>query len=231
MVIGITNTEANYHNYPRWIKGDDEVIEVKTLTPENIEDLEKCDGIVLSGVVDTHPGFYKNDNLRYPNAPDAFDEKRDQFELDIFRFACKKNVPLLAVCRGMQLVNIALGGDILQDIEASGKNNHRKQVGADGIHGLTISIDSLLFTITENEKGEVNSAHHQALGTLAPDLAANAWSPDGLVEGVEWKNKTGKNFLLGVQWHPERLGDLQPGNPLSKNIRDTFLKEVMSKMI
>ena len=229
ITIGITNTEAFYQNYPLWIQGGNATIEILKLTKDNTSDLTFCNGIVLSGGVDTHPKFYKSDNIHYPNAPAEFDEKRDQFELDVFHYACENQIPLLAICRGMQLVNIALGGNIIQDIEAIGKNNHQKNGTTDGIHDVSIAIDSLLYRLIGNEKGTVNSAHHQALDIIANDLVVNAWSTDGIAEGIEWKDKIGKPFLIGVQWHPERLGNAQKRNPLSQNIRTAFLEAVEEK--
>lgn len=226
--IGITDTEAHYANYPRWIIGGDSNIKVIHLTCDNQDDLKKCEGLVLSGGVDSHPRFYGSENISYPNAPQNFNEKRDEFELKVFRIACDRKIPVLAICRGMQLVNIALSGDMLQDLQASGKDNHRKLNGKDGIHSIAIEKDSLLYQITNNQSGTVNSAHHQGLDKIADELAVNAWSSDGVAEGIEWKNKEGKTFLLGVQWHPERLGDLQPGNPLSPGVREMFLKAIKS---
>src|ERR1700733_293594 len=163
MTIGITDTASRFENYPAWIKGGDPDIETIRLTPGNVEDMERCDGIVFSGGVDTHPKFYKNEHLNFPNAS-KFNEQRDQFELDVLRVTHEKNIPVLAVCRGMQLVNIALGGDLIQDIEASGKQDHRRHGDIDGMHELAIVKDSLLYEITGSEHGMVNSAHHQALG-------------------------------------------------------------------
>lgn len=224
--IAITDTEAHYPNYPRWIQSGNEDIAVVHLRPDNVDELERCNGLVLSGGVDTHPRFYHSSTTDYPNAPAQFDEIRDQFELDVFRTACLSQIPVLAICRGMQLINIALGGDMIQDLEAIGKSNHRKQGAADGMHEITLIKKSLLFEISGKEIGTVNSAHHQAVDNIAVDLVVNALSADGVVEGLEWKEKAGKNFLLGVQWHPERLGDLQPENPLSVGIRKRFLEAV-----
>jgi putative glutamine amidotransferase len=193
--------------------------------------MDRCHGLVLSGGIDTHPRFYKSETFDYPLAPKTFDEKRDLFELDVFRFACDRRVPLLAVCRGMQLVNIALGGDMIQDLETSGKNNHRKSGTTDGIHSVVVEKDSLLYSITQSETGTVNSAHHQGLGSIASDLLVNAWSADGIAEGVEWKDKSGKNFFLGVQWHPERLEGILPGNPLGVKVRELFLEDVQNTML
>lgn len=223
--IGITATEASYHNYPVWIKSMDADIEICTLSWQRPEELQQCQGLVLSGGVDTHPRFYQNHQTNYPNAPSAFDEKRDEFELGVFRFACEQKIPLLAVCRGMQLVNIALGGDMVQDIEASGKNNHRKTGENDGIHSITVVEGSLLSRISGIENGTVNSAHHQAIHRIADELEVTAWAPEGIAEALEWKNKEGKPFFLGVQWHPERLVFQQPENPLNA-IRNAFLMAI-----
>ena len=84
IVIGITASEARYENYPLWIKGDDEDIDVIKISQENADDIKKCDGIVLSGGIDTHPKFYSNLRTDYPLAPKKFDVVRDEFELSVF---------------------------------------------------------------------------------------------------------------------------------------------------
>ncbi|MES2138537.1 MAG: gamma-glutamyl-gamma-aminobutyrate hydrolase family protein [Bacteroidota bacterium] len=230
LTIGITVTEARYSNYPLWIKGDDSDIEIIQLTQTNSEDLKKCDGIVLSGGIDTHPKFYKNECITYQFAPQKYDVARDEFELSVFKFAQEKNIPVLAVCRGMQLVNIALGGDMIQDIEESGKLDHRRH-DKDGMHEITVVKDSLFYEITGIETGIINSAHHQALGKIASDLKVSAFSPDGIAEAAEWKNKADKPFLLCVQYHPERLAQQQPENPFTRDIRKFFLKAVEQKAL
>lgn len=225
LTIGITDTETRYPNYPAWIKGDNSELEIIRLTPANIADLKNCDGIVLSGGLDTHPKFYKNKCINYPHAPFEFNEARDVFEINVFNFALEKNIPVMAICRGMQLVNIALGGDLIQDIEENGKLNHRRHEDNDRMHEIIVSKDSLMYKITGTESIITNSAHHQALGKIAKDLKVTAFSPDGIAEGAEWKNKEDKSFLLCVQFHPERLAQ-QGGNVLANNIRAEFLKAV-----
>ncbi len=226
LTIGITETEAHYANYPIWIKGNNADIEIIKLTSSNFDDIKKCDGIVLTGGIDTHPRFYHNQRLDYPLAPDKFNEARDEFELKIFEYATKNSIPVLAVCRGMQLVNVALGGDLIQDIEESGKQDHRKHGGIDGQHEISVTKNSLLYQIIGNEKGLINSAHHQALGKISTDLMVSAISPDGIAEGLEWKDKENKSFLLCVQWHPERLAQNQPNNPFTAEIRKQFLNAI-----
>ena len=226
MTIGITYTDSRYENYPLWIRDNDLTITVIQLTPGNPGYLAKCDGIVLTGGVDTHPRFYRNEKLDYPNAPKEFNEERDEFELMVFGYALEKKLPLLAICRGMQLVNIALGGNLIQDIEDAGKNDHRRHGDTDGMHQIRVRENSLLFEIVGKDTGVINSAHHQAMGIIAPDLEVNAWSEDTIAEGAEWKNKTGKPFLLCVQWHPERLAKTQPENPFANKIRIKFLEAI-----
>lgn len=228
LLIGITDTEARYANYPSWIQGNDPNIEIIKLTPENSGDLKRCDGIVLSGGIDTHPSFYGSQRLNYPLAPSPFNEARDVFELSVLKYAQENNIPVLGVCRGMQLVNIALGGDMIQDIEESGKSDHRRHGNLDGIHQIEVVKDSLLYTITGCEKGTINSAHHQALGKIADSLRVTGLSPDGIAESTEWKEPEGKPFLLCVQWHPERLAQQQPDNPFAKAIREQFIKAVQN---
>lgn len=229
IIIGITETEARYENYPLWIKGNDEDIDVIKLSQENVNDIKKCDGIVLSGGLDTHPKFYSNHRTDYPLAPEKFDVARDEFELHVFEYAQENRIPVLAICRGMQLVNVALGGNLVQDIEEQDKNNHRRMESKDAVHEISVNTNSLLHQITGVENGTINSAHHQALDKMANDLAANSYSVDGIIEGIEWKIKEHKPFLLGVQWHPERLAQTEPENPFTKNIRLQFLKAVKNK--
>lgn len=226
LTIGITDTEARYANYPLWIKGYDNEVTIIKLTPTNFDDISKCDGIVLSGGVDTHPLFYKSDRIKYPLAPEEFDVERDEFELSVFNYAQQKKLPVLAICRGMQLVNVALGGDLIQDIEESGKMDHRRHNDKDGIHEISVDEKSLLFKITGCTKGTINSAHHQGLGRLAESIFVSGISPDGIAEAAEWKDATNKPFLLCVQWHPERLAQQEPTNPFTKNIHDAFFYAV-----
>jgi len=225
LVIGITDTSSRYLNYQRWMEESESSVQVIQLSSDK-GDLEKCDGIIFTGGIDTHPMFYFSDRTDYPHAPPEFDPKRDAFELDTFENAIELGLPILAICRGMQLVNIALGGDLIQDIEEQGKKDHRRHGETDGMHGIAVVTGSLLHGIAGTESGTVNSAHHQAIGIVAPDLTISAWSPDGIAEGAEWNEKEGKPFLLCVQWHPERLALLQPDNPFTKNIRSKFLEAV-----
>ena len=152
--IGITYSETNFQNYPNWILSESEDIEIVILSFElfNFEELEKCDGVILSGGVDSHPKFYKSLRLDYPLAP-TFNEDRDRFEIKIFEMAQSLSMPILGICRGMQLINIASGGTLIQDLEENGNNNHRKMQNIDGLHSITVQKDSRFYEISKNRAG------------------------------------------------------------------------------
>lgn len=230
ITIGITESEANFHNYEPWIKGTEKEIKTIVLShhKKNLDDLKTCDGIILSGGVDAHPKYYNNPRLDFPRAG-IFIEERDMFELEVFEYARRHHLPVLAICRGMQLINIALGGDLIQDLEDHGKNNHRRLESEDRLHEIYVDKNSFFYTVVKTEKGMVNSAHHQGLSRIANDLISCAASEDDIAEAVEYRHREGKPFLLGVQWHPERIDQGTADEAFSKNIRDAFLNAVKNK--
>ncbi len=226
--IGICVTEAKFTNYPTWILGDSQNIEIIELSAskQNKFELQKCHALLLSGGIDVDPFFYNPALKDYPNKPLAWNRERDQFEIDLFQSALALSMPVLGICRGLQLVNAALKGTLTPDIEATGKQNHRSQGGDDYIHTVTLIENSLLANITGVIEGTVNSAHHQSVETIAPDLSINCWAAENIAEGIEWKDPTNKSPLICVQWHPERINNNNT-NPLSKNIREWFLSEAI----
>lgn len=229
IIIGISFSETKYPNYPAWILGETMEVEIVELSWEkqNLEDLEKCHGLLLSGGVDMDPKFIQPAITHYPNQPAEWNPARDQFELDLFSAAQLLKMPILGVCRGLQLVNVALGGNLLTDLEDEGKPNHRSRAGVDHVHGVQLLAGSLLETITAIHEGEVNSAHHQAINRVADSLVVNCFSQaDEIIEGIEWKEKENRSPMICVQWHPERIINKEQ-HPLSKNIRDWFFAEAL----
>jgi putative glutamine amidotransferase len=226
--LTFTGTQAKHDNYVNWLKGDDD-IDIIQLSAEddNLAAVKDMDAIVLSGGVDAHPKTYGSSKTDYPNAPDNFNEKRDDFETAVFRLSQQLQIPVLAVCRGMQLINCILGGDMVQDIGPTSNNIHRND-GDDKKHSVNILPGSLLHIITNIDTTQTNSAHHQAIHKIGAGLSINANSADGIIEGVEWTDKSNKPFMLAVQWHPERMYKLgMQASPLSKNIRDYFINEII----
>lgn len=227
--IGVTYTgsDEKHDNYVNWLKGDDP-IEIITLQPQHtsIDSIADFDGIVLSGGIDMHPRFYNNPNIVYPNAPLHFHEKRDEFEIAVFHKAQQHHLPLLGVCRGMQLINCIQGGTLRQDIGTISNAIHRFEEH-DKAHGINIVKGTLLSDITGVGRTITNSAHHQCIDVLGEGLSINCGSDDGIIEGVEWTEKENKSFFLAIQWHPERMYKFHLSDlPASKNIRDRFLKEI-----
>ena len=229
MKIGLTYTgfQHKHKNYINWLKGNDD-IEVVRLSVEdnNATELNNCDGLVLSGGIDSDPIFY-NGSKDYPNKPEeGWNTQRDLFEMSLYKSALKNDIPVLAVCRGMQLVNVLQGGTLTQDLGHL-NTRHKAVEEVDRDHEITIEKNSLLEEIVRIPTGKINSAHHQCIDELGEGLMVNCLAEDGTVEGMEWKEKEGKPFLLCVQWHPERMYKFHlEDSPLSKNIRNRFIEEI-----
>lgn len=168
--------------------------------------LEVVDGVLLSGAVSNiYPDYY---GVEASQAYEPFDQARDATTLPLIRKAIEKAVPLLAICRGLQELNVALGGSLATEIhEIDGRNDHRSPTSDSRderyrlAHPVTIEPGSCLATIINAETITVNSLHRQAIDQLAPSLTVEASAEDGTVEAVSIKNA--KSFALGTQWHPE----------------------------
>jgi putative glutamine amidotransferase len=218
ITIGITDC-SKYNSYERWIKGDTVNVIRLSQHENNLHDLEKCDGVILSGGEDVHPRLYNKGE--YVEFCQEIDEKRDEFELRVLDYTEKKQVPLLGICRGLQIANVFFGGTLIPHIPAFGKFDHSRTESADRYHDVRVDANSQLSDIVGTSSGEVNSAHHQGADRVGKGLVANALSADGIVEGMERENPQHKSFLQLVQWHPERMKDQE--SAFSKNIKQSFL--------
>lgn len=229
--IGICDTEASFENYCTWFTAEDlgnefELVTLASAT-SGLPEIESCSGYVLTGGVDVSPSYYGVDP-NYPNAPSEFRQERDAFESSVYEFAKFAKRPILGICRGMQLVNVLEQGKLVADLGPEGNTIHKKEE-KDKQHSIKIVEGSLLHSISGEIKGNVNSAHHQAVdaNTISDKLQANAWTsgePE-IIEGLEFKNKSNKGFMLCVQWHPERMEGKEL-NPLSQKIKEQFLAAV-----
>jgi putative glutamine amidotransferase len=173
---------------------------------------ERLDGVFLPGGVDMDPQQYAESRLPVCG---AIDPDRDRVEVALVRWAMEEQKPVLAVCRGVQVLNVAAGGTLYQDLaewcEAAIKHDYwpmEPRQRQDLVHDVRIEPGTQLASIMGAGDATVNSMHHQGIKKLAPGLVVNARAPDGLIEGVEG-NGDGA-FLLGVQWHPEELVELVP---------------------
>lgn len=205
--------------YVKWFEGEDvDIVKLEV----GSHDYKSCQGIVLTGGTDVHPDVYDGDH-DYPGKPDQWDEERDQYEEAVYKHAKINKIPILAICRGLQLVNVLEGGTMLQDL-GDGNAIHQK-VTEDKEHPVSVDSRTLLGDVTGSMGGTVNSAHHQAIDEPGRGLMISASSQDGVIEGVEFKDKTNKGFMVAVQWHPERMKDKET-NPLSKNLKKGFLSAI-----
>lgn len=153
--------------------------------------------------------------------------QRDAFELNAVREAFDRNIPTLGICRGCQIMNVALGGTLFQDITAdthSTANHMQSEPKNHPSHPVLLNSGSLLYTLLKKSYNCVNSFHHQAINKVAPPLAVSAHSPDGIIEAVECP---AKSFFLGIQWHPELMNDDGQNNIISAFVKaaEKYTKE------
>ncbi len=224
-VIGITDC-GKFNNYEKWIAAAGAHIEVIQLGYKqgNLSEIEKCTGVVLTGGEDVHPKFYNQPEYLPYCLPTDMDEQRDEFELQVLERSQQMQIPVLGICRGLQIANVFFGGTLVPDLPSFGKYNHSKfYEGKDRYHAVSVDPNALLHQITHQSKGYINSAHHQSAGMIGKDLVVTSLSDDGVVESIERKNPQAGSWLLLVQWHPERMRDKNT-NPFSVNIRSAFLE-------
>lgn len=222
-----TGNPQKHQYYIEWLKANENITVVElSAENNNLNDLDDCDALVLSGGVDIHPKYYGNDNADYPGAPPSFNEKRDEFEMAAFNAAQLNNMPVLGICRGMQLINVIHKGTLIQNLGDDTLNKVHKGE-PDKSHDISVKTGTLLYDIVGKERVATNSAHHQAIDQPGEGLVINAVSDEGLAEGLERIDRDGKPFLLAVQWHPERMFRFHlEQTPASKALRDRFIEEV-----
>lgn len=164
--------------------------------------IDSIDGLLLTGGEDVSPLLFGEEPIKEVK---NISYDRDQTEIALFNKAYEKGIPVLGICRGLQVLNVALGGTLYQDIPTQLPNSLGHVSSYDiegGYHSINIINDTILYDIIGEEKIAVNSQHHQSVKALGKNLRINAMSLDGVVEGVESIND---KFILGVQFHPEAM--------------------------
>ena len=213
-VIGVTRC-SKLEDYVRSVEqagGTPRVVDVAD-SPRAL--VGQVDAVLLTGGGDVDPALYGQP--RHPSVDDA-EPGRDEFEIDLVRRAMDADVPVLAICRGAQVLNVAAGGNLVQDIPTSIAStlSHRVTRPSDAVaHEIRVREGSRLHaalgpSVDTSCTCRVNSRHHQAIGDIGKGLIASAAAEDGIVEGVE---APGARFCVGVQWHPEnfwRTGEFKP---------------------
>jgi putative glutamine amidotransferase len=216
-LIGVTNCRKleDYRQSVLHVGGEVRVLEPSAGVPASLEGL---DGLVLTGGGDVAPAKYGEEP--HPTM-EAAEPGRDDFELELVAVARSRGIPILAICRGVQVLNVAGGGTLVQDIpsQVPGALTHRLEVpphqAFELAHEIWIDKDTMLSRLmrerlSDADSCEVNSRHHQAVRQLAPGLIVSATAPDGVIEAIE---DPAAAFCLGVQWHPEnfwRTGEFRP---------------------
>jgi putative glutamine amidotransferase len=165
---------------------------------------QRLDGLILTGGGDIEPARFGEP--RHPSVDDV-SPARDELELGLTRRAVTDDVPLFAICRGIQVLNVALGGSLVQDLPSEWPNalvHSQKAPRHEPTHPVKVMGEGTrLGRVLGSLELEVNSMHHQAIKRLGDGLREVAWAPDGVIEGVEMAGDD--RFVLGVQWHPEEL--------------------------
>ncbi len=223
ITIGITDSKK-YDDYSRWIADASPKINIVCLSYklDNLDLLATCDGIILTGGHDIHPVLYNKPEYLDKLDPEQIDAMRDTFEIKVIEAALGMKKSLLGICRGLQLTNVYFGGTLIYDIPTvKGLNGHGKINGQDQMHEVEIPEGSLIHSIATQQKGTINSAHHQSAEVIGSELLATAFSDGEIVEAIEWKEPENKPWLLLVQWHPERISN---SYHFSKLIRKAFLE-------
>jgi putative glutamine amidotransferase len=168
--------------------------------------LDRVDGIVLSGGGDIEPSRYGAD---VTVSMYGMDFDRDEFEFEMVRQAAQRRTPMLAICRGLQVVNVALGGTLIEDIPTEIGSMDHTVIGHHVFNGhqhVKLAPDSKVAAVVGATDLEVNSIHHQAVRDLAPGFSAVGWADDGVIEAIQ--HEVDEWPLLAVQWHPEYLGQV-----------------------
>ncbi len=177
----------------------------------------QIDGFVFPGGGDLAPSFYGQDKLEACNAPVR---KWDELEMNMFPLLMQRNLPMLGICRGCQVINVGFGGTLIQDLPSQRGLNHRQKDEDTYFHKVSVTPGTRLAAALECEELNVNSFHHQAIDEVASGFKVSARSQDGVVEAIESTDPL--RFIMGIQWHPELLKD----DPASQAIFAAFIGAV-----
>lgn len=219
--------EKNYKHYINWLHNVDSTIICIDMYGLGVDSalivISSCDGFLLTGGEDVNPIYYGKDfdssRCHKPNY------HRDSIDMALIEFAMEEEMPIMGICRGMQILNVYMGGTLYFDIPTDFDTtvNHRYPKFKPSEHEVKLIEGSALAQTIAISSGQVYSNHHQGIEELAPAIKVIALSNDGLPEAIEYIKNDEMPFLLGVQWHPERMDF---NNPLSGKTAELFVNEV-----
>jgi putative glutamine amidotransferase len=224
-----------YGTYEAWLKKAEPgtvIVSMYGLTVDSaLTLLATCSGLLLTGGEDVNPARYGKE--RELSKCEEIDNYRDSLEYALIERAMRLKMPVFGICRGEQILNVALGGTLLTDIPADAGTAviHRSSSSTRGCpHIVNIDKKSVLYKITAISRDTVNSYHHQAIDKIAPGFKISAFSENGVAEAMEYETPDGESFIMAVQWHPEKPTQKPE---LSKPLAENFLSHIRnySKMI
>jgi putative glutamine amidotransferase len=225
MKIAVTYTgrDDKQQMYLDWLRACEPSAEFEVISYKDSNGIFTVyDGLVLTGGIDIDPKFSKAEPVE---KVEEFDTQRDLFEFSVLGNAFIRNIPVLGICRGLQVINVHFGGTLVADVETDGFGKHSAGDNEPIIfHRVVVQRHTAMHNIIGTNAGDVNSYHHQAVKKVADPLVPSSFSDDGVIESLEWKEKENKPFLLAVQWHPERMKDA--ANPFTSKIGASFFDAV-----
>jgi putative glutamine amidotransferase len=236
--IGISDTlKPSLKHYLDWLMRFDAGIEITLLSHlrNNLREVDSIDGLVLTGGGDIDPLFFDMDDT--VNQAKDVNHSRDEFEFHVIEKALERELPILGVCRGMQVMNVFLGGTLVMDLPSAGYHDHSNGDRDAITHRVEVLSGTLLGAIAGENAFDVNSSHHQAVERLGSGLMVSAMSPDGVIEAAEWVMKDRAPYLNLVQWHPERMknptesiGSWTIGARFLENVKHTTTNRTLSPL-
>lgn len=226
--IGISKAapEKYYGNYGKWLKSADSSVKFLDLYHMPLDSalvlLENCSGLLISGGPDVYPGRYGRPEDTLKCGP--VDHYRDTLEFALIEKALAVEMPILGICRGLQIFNVYHGGSLYADLPTDMDTSvrHRCKDSYNCHHPVSIVDGSKLMLTSGVKEGVVNSNHHQGIRQIGDGISGAAYSSDSLIEAIEYARPDSMPFFMGVQWHPERM---ELHNPLSLTIAMHFLRE------
>ncbi len=224
--VAISKCKSKFDKYLSWLDHFDiayEVLDYENGKSETAK-LDNCSGLILTGGTDIYPEIYCDWDTTETKG--TYEPERDGFELNLIEIAISQNKPILAICRGSQLLNVFFRGNLIFDIEQIRGFSYRNMIEGDKYPEIDITIypNTLAHEIFGNDSIKVVVSNNQAVERVGEGLMINSKSKEGIIMGTEYSNKSDKNFVLGIQWHPERYTDYN--EKPSVQLAERFKKEI-----